>query len=190
LFRDVSVDGCIVLRMLRRRPWFLLLTATLALGLPRSVAAQSELQTMLDPTYQYAPSENLRMVIGVPSSSVEYGPFEKLTLEASYFPLRKLRARATVRYRAAEDSPEETIAGHFELPAGVYNGMLGTLMKNLAPAANVTPQIVAFTPQPRLVKLRLASQGSDEVLVGDQLLPSRFQGPLYFLGPVWRIELN
>jgi len=45
--------------------------------------------------YQYSPSESLRVVIGVPFSSVEYRPFEKLTLEASYFPLRKVRARAT-----------------------------------------------------------------------------------------------
>jgi len=45
--------------------------------------------------YQYTPSERFRLVIGVPFSSVEYRPFEKLTLEASYFPVRKVRARAT-----------------------------------------------------------------------------------------------
>ena len=154
---------------------------------------------------------------------VQQGPSFPETIEAA---IDRDTGQYTVRYRADEDSPEETIAGHFELPADVYNGMLGTLMKNLAPAANVTLQIVAFTPKPRLVKLRLVSQGPDEVLVADQLLTTRrylvkpelgllasllimepapiqcwivdgpapgflrFQGPLYFLGPVWRIELN
>lgn len=45
--------------------------------------------------YLYAPSENFHAVIGVPFSAIEYRPFEKLTLEASYVPVRRVRARAT-----------------------------------------------------------------------------------------------
>src|SRR3989454_6962775 len=45
--------------------------------------------------YQYAPSDRFNAVIGAPFSSVEYKPFEPLTLEAQYFPLRRLRTRAT-----------------------------------------------------------------------------------------------
>ena len=45
--------------------------------------------------YLWAPSEKFRAVIGLPFSSVEYKPFAPLTLEASYFPERTVRARAT-----------------------------------------------------------------------------------------------
>jgi hypothetical protein len=45
--------------------------------------------------YLYAPSETFKAVIGFPFSSVEYKPFDRLTLEASYFPVRTVRARAT-----------------------------------------------------------------------------------------------
>ena len=45
--------------------------------------------------YVYSPSTAFTAVIGFPFSSVEYKPFESVTLEASYFPVRTVRARAT-----------------------------------------------------------------------------------------------
>jgi hypothetical protein len=45
--------------------------------------------------YVYVPSERFRAVIGVPFTSVEVRPLEKLILEAQYFPVRRVRARAT-----------------------------------------------------------------------------------------------
>lgn len=45
--------------------------------------------------YLWSPSERFRAVIGFPFSSIEYKPLERLTLEASYFPVRTARARAT-----------------------------------------------------------------------------------------------
>ena len=45
--------------------------------------------------YLYAPSDSFKAVIGFPFMSVEYKPFETVTLEASYFPVRTVRARAT-----------------------------------------------------------------------------------------------
>lgn len=45
--------------------------------------------------YLWAPSDTFRAVIGFPFTSVEYKPLERLTLEASYFPVRTVRARAT-----------------------------------------------------------------------------------------------
>jgi hypothetical protein len=45
--------------------------------------------------YFWAPSDSFRAVIGVPFTSLEYKPFETVTLEASYFPVRTVRARAT-----------------------------------------------------------------------------------------------
>jgi hypothetical protein len=45
--------------------------------------------------YAWRPSETFRAVIGFPFTSAEYKPFKALTLEASYFPIRTVRARAT-----------------------------------------------------------------------------------------------
>jgi hypothetical protein len=45
--------------------------------------------------YQWVPSDTFNAVIGVPFSAVEWKPIEQLTLEASYFPVRHVRARAT-----------------------------------------------------------------------------------------------
>jgi hypothetical protein len=43
------------------------------------------------------PSDTFNAVIGVPFSAIEWKPIEKLTFEASYFPVRHVRARATWR---------------------------------------------------------------------------------------------
>jgi hypothetical protein len=134
--------------------------------------------------------------------------------------------RYEVRYKADEESPEEMYRGRITLPGDVYNGLLTTLIKNLAPGASETVQIIAFTPKPRLVKMLLAPSGLEPVLIGDSpqqalhykvkpqlgLFASlliadvpdinmwilsgeapgflKFEGPLYFMGPVWRIEPN
>jgi hypothetical protein len=45
--------------------------------------------------YLWAPSESFKAVIGFPFTSVEYKPVESVTLEASYFPVRTVRLRAT-----------------------------------------------------------------------------------------------
>ena len=45
--------------------------------------------------YMWVPSRTFTAVIGVPFSSVEWKPVESLTLEAQYFPVRRVRARAT-----------------------------------------------------------------------------------------------
>jgi hypothetical protein len=47
--------------------------------------------------YQWVPSDTFNAVIGVPFSAVEWKPIEPLTFEASYFPVRHVRARATWR---------------------------------------------------------------------------------------------
>ena len=45
--------------------------------------------------YVWVPSDRFSVVIGVPFSSIEFKPFDTLTLEAQYFPIRTVRARAT-----------------------------------------------------------------------------------------------
>ena len=154
---------------------------------------------------------------------VQKGPSFPETLDAS---IDRETGRYSVRYRADRDSDEEVLSGKYSLPADVYNGMLGLLLKNLAPGATEQVQIVAFTPKPRAVKILLQPVREDNVVVGDQTLAAtrflvkpqlgmlasllvadivpgqlwvvhgdapafiKFQGPLYFMGPIWHIELN
>ena len=132
--------------------------------------------------------------------------------------------RYEVRYRSDEDSPEETLKGSFDMPGDVYNGLLSTLMKNMAVATPATVQIIAFTPKPRLVKMLLKPTVEDPMNVNDAAVIAtrflvrpqlgmfaslliadipdvkcwiaggdapaflRFEGPLYFMGPIWRID--
>ena len=152
---------------------------------------------------------------------VQRGPSFPETLEAS---VDRATGRYDVRYRADEDSPEETLSGDFALPADVYNGLLSTLMKNLPEGDSRVVQVVAFTPKPRLVKMLLTPAAEDPLRVNDAAVPAtrflirpqlglfaallvadvpdvkcwiaggeapaflRFEGPLYFMGPIWRID--
>jgi hypothetical protein len=47
--------------------------------------------------YHWVPSDTFNAVIGVPFSAIEWKPIEPLTFEASYFPVRHVRTRATWR---------------------------------------------------------------------------------------------
>ena len=152
---------------------------------------------------------------------VQKGPSFPETVEAT---VDRATGRYEVRYRGDEDSLEETLAGDFELPLDVYNGLLSTLMKNLPAGDSAMVQIVAFTPRPRLVKMLLAPAAEDPMKVNDAAVIAtrflvrpqlglfasllvadipdvkcwigggeapvflRFEGPLYFMGPVWRID--
>jgi hypothetical protein len=154
---------------------------------------------------------------------VQRGPSFPETLDAS---VDRATGRYQVRYRADQDSPEENVTGKVEMPADVYNGLLGTLLKNLEPGESRIVQIMAFTPQPRLVKVLLRPVAEESISMGGipvaatryhikpQLgllasllvtdLPDvktwiaqgaapaflKFEGPLYFMGPLWRIDWN
>lgn len=152
---------------------------------------------------------------------VQRGPSFPETLDAS---VDRATGRYAVRYRADEDSPEETLSGDVVLPGDVYNGLLSTLMKNLPAGDSRVVQVVAFTPKPRLVKMLLTPAAEDPVTVNDAAVLAtrflirpqlglfasllvtdipdvkcwiaggeapaflRFEGPLYFMGPIWRID--
>ncbi len=45
--------------------------------------------------YVYTPSDRFTAVIGIPFTSIEVRPLDALTLEAQYFPIRRVRARIT-----------------------------------------------------------------------------------------------
>jgi len=116
------------------------------------------------------------------------------------------------------------LEGKFEVPDDAYNGMLTLILKNLPAGAGDTVSMVAFTPKPRVVKLRLTPMADEQVTLNESpmqaaryivkpelgffaslllfdlpslrcwILPGeapaflKAEGPLYFMGPVWRIE--
>ena len=58
--------------------------------------------------------------------------------------------------RSHKDGEVDEHSGVLTLPPDVYNGMVITIAKNLAPGDTQTVHIVAFTPKPRLIGLELA----------------------------------
>lgn len=78
--------------------------------------------------------------------------------------------RATGKYhmktRAHKDGREKVRDGTLVLPLDVYNGMVLTIVKNLASGGGETVHMVAFTPAPKLIKLQLAPAGEQKVLIG------------------------
>lgn len=72
-----------------------------------------------------------------------------------------------VKTRARKDGREEVLEGKLDLPPDVYNGMVLTVAKNLGKGVSETVHIVAFTPEPLLIKLKIAPAGEHKVLVGE-----------------------
>jgi hypothetical protein len=152
---------------------------------------------------------------------VQRGPSFPEAVEAS---MDRASGQYEVRYRADEDSPEEHLNGTFALPEDAYNGMLSIVVKNLPTGTTETVTVVAFTPKPRAVALRLTPVAEEHTQVaGEAFLAVRYhirpqlgllasllvidlpdvrmwivpgtapafvraEGPLYFMGPTWRIE--
>jgi hypothetical protein len=63
--------------------------------------------------------------------------------------------RYRVRRRAKPGEKEEHAAGHVEIPDDVSNGLIFTLLKNLAPGVSVTTHVLTFRPKPLVLELRL-----------------------------------
>ena len=154
---------------------------------------------------------------------VQRGPSFPESLEAT---VTRATGRYDVRYRADQDSPEEIITGRIDLPTDAYNGLMGTLLKNLEPGRSQLVSIVAFTPQPRVVKVLLRPAAEEPVTMGPTAVPAtryhikpqlgllasllvadlpdvktwiaqgdaqaflKFEGPLFFMGPIWRVDWN
>lgn len=74
------------------------------------------------------------------------------------------------------DQKPQRYTGRLELPADVANGLPGILTRNLRSGDTADVHIVAFTPKPRLVGLRIAYSGVDSVRVGGGVHPvARFR---------------
>jgi hypothetical protein len=71
-----------------------------------------------------------------------------------------------VKTRARKDGREKVFAGRLDLPPDTYNGMVLNVLKNLPVGAGETVHVVAFTPAPKIIKLKLVPAGEQKVLVG------------------------
>jgi hypothetical protein len=96
-------------------------------------------------------------------SLVQSGPSfpddEEITLE-------RASGRYQVVSRGHTDAHADVHEGTIDLPADVYNGMVITIAKNLAPAGRAMVHVVAFTPAPRIVQLEIAPVGVGQVRLG------------------------
>lgn len=72
--------------------------------------------------------------------------------------------RAGGRYKVKVG--QESREGKIELPSDVYNGMIGMLLRNVAPAKTAGGQLLAFTPGPRFLKIVATAEGEDQFFVG------------------------
>jgi hypothetical protein len=94
---------------------------------------------------------------------VQRGPVFPEDTEIS---LERASGKYQVKTRARKDGREKVLDGTLALPLDVYNGMVLTVVKNLAGGAGETVHMVAFTPAPKLIKLELSPTGGRKVLIG------------------------
>ena len=94
---------------------------------------------------------------------VQRGPAFSEDTEIS---LQRASGKYFVKTKSHKDGREEAIDGTLELPADVYNGIVITVVKNLAKGAGATVHLVAFTPKPLLIELELEPLGEHKMMVG------------------------
>jgi hypothetical protein len=94
---------------------------------------------------------------------IQRGPIFPHPIEVS---IDAVGGRVTVRYRD-DDSEEKTAEEQMSLPADLANGIVLTLLKNIAPdAASTEVSMLVATPKPRLVKLVITPAGEDSFSAG------------------------
>lgn len=71
-----------------------------------------------------------------------------------------------VKTKSHKDGKEKQYTGKLDLPPDVYNGMVITIVKNMAAHDTQTVHVVAFTPEPRLIALEIAPIGTQKVALG------------------------
>jgi len=63
-------------------------------------------------------------------------------------------------------------AGRVDMPADLYNGMLLTVLKNVAADASpASATLLAFTPEPILLQVKLGREGDERLRVGPEAKP-------------------
>ena len=158
---------------------------------------------------------------------VQRGPSFPADVEVS---VTRAPSHYEMTLREKSKKEPETSSGTIELPDDVYNGLLPTVLNNVAKGETAAGHMVAFTPKARLVKMTIRAIGEDPILVGESrrtavrylvdlevggivgvfakvagkepqdlkfwILKGEvpafvgFEGPFFYQGPVWRIELS
>jgi hypothetical protein len=92
--------------------------------------------------------------------------------------------RYGVRTAVRGEEPEEK-TGRADFPEDVYNGMTGTILKNLGDGGTASAHVVAFTPAPRVLDLALRPVGKDAFRVGTlERTAVRYRIDLEVAGPL------
>jgi len=86
--------------------------------------------------------------------------------EDTVISLERASGKYLVKTRSRKDGREKVLDGKLDMPPDTYNGMVLTVLKNLSGGAGETVHVVAFTPAPKLIKLKLAPAGEQTILVG------------------------
>jgi hypothetical protein len=81
--------------------------------------------------------------------------------------LERASGKYRVKTKGHKDGREKVLEGTLDLPQDLYNGMVLTVAKNLRKGASEIVHIVAFTPTPRLIQLKLVPEGEQKVLIGE-----------------------
>lgn len=95
---------------------------------------------------------------------VQHGPSFPEQIDVS---IDRGTTKYEVRLPAAKGGREEVVAGTFDLPKDVYNGMLITVLKNLPKDTDETVNILAFTPEPQVIELRLRFVEEQTAQIGE-----------------------
>jgi hypothetical protein len=112
---------------------------------------------------------------------VQRGPSFPTTLDAS---LDRTTGRYKVTYKKKNDNSPEIIEDTLDLPPDVYNGMQAQLLKNLPKGAFETVHFVAFTPEAKLIELKVSPAGEDSFLLGETKKKAHRYALKPQLGPV------
>jgi hypothetical protein len=72
-----------------------------------------------------------------------------------------------VRY-ADDDGKQKEESNRVEMPPDVANGLILTLLKNVAPSSSTSFSYVAATPKPRVVKLNVTASGEERFATGGE----------------------
>lgn len=115
--------------------------------------------SLYDDTTVYSDHGDFRLIS---DHSIEKGPSFKTKIE-SYIDART--GEVTVKY--LDKKKTKFIQKKMKLPPDLANGLLYIIVKNIAPSPATTVSYLAYSPQPRIVKLSFAREGQQK-FVTDQ----------------------
>jgi hypothetical protein len=92
------------------------------------------------------------------------GPAFEMDTEISMTPATGAYRVKTKDRKSGEEKIDE---GKLHMPADLYNGMILTVVKDLAKGAGETIHYMAFTPTPRMIELELLPVGEQSITIGE-----------------------